>query len=199
MAPSAFCRTDTSEYCGCRRSCIRSGMSLGAGRRSSHRSNPRELDLATPGLKFSHRPSNRSCGLLARLRMTPRACDPLRSDARAALTGWASLAPWPAARLPQPSGTPPYPPSCACLHALTETAHDRTAPPQPPSQARGSRDSPRSIRVHGAAAASCVEAARPLKGTRTDRVDHRSRQTSRAGRMQRRCCARSFALSGGPA
>jgi hypothetical protein len=24
--------------------------------------------------------------------MTPRACDPLRSDARAALTGWASVA-----------------------------------------------------------------------------------------------------------
>ena len=40
--------------------------------------------------------------------------------------GRITRAPWPAARLPQPSGTPPYPaPLCACLHALTETAHDR--------------------------------------------------------------------------
>jgi hypothetical protein len=38
MARSAFSATDTSGYCGCRPSWVRSGVSLGAGRRSSHRS-----------------------------------------------------------------------------------------------------------------------------------------------------------------
>ena len=80
--------------------------------------------------------------------------------------GRATPASWPGEPSREPNGRPRYP--AATMRPPAPPDRHRARPDraagQAPGQGRGRRDSPRSIPVHGAAAAPCVEAAPPPKG-----------------------------------
>ena len=75
MARSTFSKTDSSGYCGCRRSWIRSAVSLGAGRRSSHPSQRGSLTSPPQGCSSAITPPIARAALLTGISDNTPECD----------------------------------------------------------------------------------------------------------------------------